>query len=102
MASGAEMSWLPLLTVIDAPPVPESVSVLVPAMVYLLALSNTMAPVVCAESTVTVRGAWITVPNVATAPAAFGAFEPAQLLPLDQLPSASTAHEALVGPLGVS
>src|SRR5215212_8090602 len=93
------MSWLPLATPIEAAPAePASVIVLVPAIVYLLALSNTMAPVVCGESTVTVRGSVITVPKVATAPAALGAFDPAQLLPVDQLPSASTAQEALVGP----
>jgi hypothetical protein len=37
--------------------VESSVSVLVPAMVYLLALSKLICPTVCAELTVTVRGA---------------------------------------------
>src|SRR4051794_26002824 len=70
--------------------VESSVKALLPAMVYLLALLKLIWPTVLGASTVTVRGALIAAPKLATFPAALGLVAGDQLLSVDQLPSAST------------
>src|SRR5213080_3654172 len=88
--SGAVMSWLPLLTVMPTAEAESSVTALAPAMVYLFALLKLIWPTVFAESTVTVRGALMAAPKLATLPAAFGFVAGDQLPSVDQFPSAST------------
>src|SRR5262245_2556750 len=99
-ASGAVISWLPDVTVIPTPPLElSSVNALAPPIVYLFVLLKLIWPVVWALSTVTVRGWRITEPKFATAPIALGAVFGVQFVACDQLPSASTFHVALVGPM---
>jgi hypothetical protein len=101
--NGAVIVWLPLKTLTPAA-VPSDVlrlTVEVPPIRYAFALSNVIVPTVTDASTVIVRGAVITEPNVATLPAPLGIVLPVQLPAVCQLPSASRFQLALVAPMTV-
>ena len=54
------------------------------------------SPTVALASRVTIRGALITLPKVATAPVPFGATFPVQLASVNHVPAESTFHDEVV------